>query len=225
MGMLYVYAITDSAPGPHGIGLHGASLRSVRVGGISAIASEHEHAPQSGVEELWRHEEVVERLTERSAVLPMRFGASTASEEELEAILRARSEEFRTLLDAVRGAVELSVRVAVAAPPAEDVRCSAGGDPATPRTGTEYLRARGRALSGREEAEAQYHEPLDALSRNSRIASARLGSGEFKAAYLVDASRVGAFTRLVAELGQEGEAVVSCTGPWPPYSFVSGAPR
>jgi hypothetical protein len=48
-----------------------------------------------------------------------------------------------------------------------------------------------------------------------------LRSGAFKAAYLVDADEIEAFTALVAQLGEEGEARVSCTGPWPPYSFVS----
>ena len=217
--MLYVYAIADAAPEPLGTGLHGAPLRAVSDGATFAVASEHEQAPQSGVEELWCHEEVVERLMEQVAVLPMRFGATAASESELEAVLRARREEFTALLDQVRGAVELSVRVAPA-PPAEEVRLAAGGDPAPP-SGTEYMRQRGRALSAREDVEARYHQPLSALSRSSRVPAGRLGPGGFKAAYLVEADRVEAFTELVAELGREGEANVSCTGPWPPYSFVS----
>ncbi len=223
--MLYVYAITDSVPEPLWIGLHGASLRAVSSDGLAAIVSEHEKPPQAGVEELWRHEDVVEGLAEELTVLPMRFGVSAASGEELEAVLRSRHEEFKTLLDDVRGAVELSVRVAEAAPPAERIARSAGGDPAEPRTGTEYMRERGRARSAREAAEARYHEPLRALSRSSRVASTRLGAGDFKAAYLVEAARVDDFTALVARLGQEGGAGVSCTGPWPPYSFVSEGSR
>lgn len=219
--MLYVYAIADAVPEALGAGLYGAPLRAIDGGGIQALASEHEQAPQSGVEELWRHEEVVERLMGQAAVLPMRFGTSAAGEEELEAVLRSRREEFTRLLDDVRGAVELSVRVACG-PPVEDVRRAASGDPARPLSGTEYMRERGRAQAAREDAQARCHEALEPLSRSSRIASARLGSDEFKAAYLVEAGQVNAFASLVARLGQEGEASVSCTGPWPPYSFVSG---
>lgn len=222
--MLHVYAITDSAPDSLGVGLHGAPLRRLDLGGIFAIVSEHEQAPHSGIEELWRHEEVMERLMAQGAVLPMRFGASAASEAELEADLRPRRDDFKARLDEVTGTVELSVRVAFF-PPAEHLRRSAGGDPATPPTGTEYMRERGRALGAREAAEARYHEPLSALSRRTRIPSARLGAGDFKAAYLVEADRVEAFTALVDRLGKEGEASVSCTGPWPPYSFVSEEQR
>jgi hypothetical protein len=224
--MIYVYAITDSVPEPLAIGLYGAPLRAVSTDGLAAIVSEHEKAPQAGVEELWRHEDVVEGLAEEFAVLPMRFGITAASEDELESVLRSRHEEFKTLLDEVRGAVELSVRVVEAAPPAEEVvSCSVGGGPAPPQTGTEYMRKRSRALSAREHAEARYHQPLEALSLSSHVASARLGTGDFKAAYLVEADRVEAFTALVARLGREGAASVSCTGPWPPYSFVSGEQR
>lgn len=223
--MLYVYAITDASPDSLGTGIGGAPLRAIAAAGVRAIASEHEQPPQAGVEELWRHEEVVERLMEEEvATLPMRFGATAAREAELEAILRARGEEFTSLLDDVRGAVELSVRVECA-PSAEYVRGSAGGDPAAPRSGTEYMRERGLALRSREDAEARYHEPLSALARRSRLPAGRLGSGAFKAAYLVDADRVEAFTALVGRLEREGEATISCTGPWPAYSFVTGERR
>jgi hypothetical protein len=221
--MLYVYAITDAAPDSLGIGLHGAPLRAIAAAGVFAIATQHEQPPQSGVEELWRHEEVVERLMEEVAALPMRFGASAASDAELEAVLGARADEFRAMLDRVRGAVELSVRVEPA--PAAQVRGSDRGDAALQQSGTEYMRERGLALRSREEAEARYHEPLNALARRSHVPPGRLDSGAFKAAYLVEADRVEAFVALVTRLGEEGATKISCTGPWPPYSFVSGEQR
>lgn len=218
--MLYVYAIVDVALESLGRGLYGAALRSVGGGGVDAIASDHERAPQSGVEELWRHEEVVERLMGTATVLPMRFGTTAATDAELEATLEARRQEFNELLDDLSGAVELSVRVEPG-PPAEFERISAGGDPARPASGTAYMEERSRALRSIDDARARYHEPLSALSRRCHVPGGRLRSGAYKAAYLVDANEVGAFTALVDKLGEEGEARVSCTGPWPPYSFVS----
>lgn len=222
--MLYVYAITAAAPETLGVGLHAAPLRCVAGGGVVAIASEHEQAPRSGVEELWRHEEVVEQLMERATVLPMRFGASAASEAELAAVLEERGEEFGNLLDELSGAVELSVRVEPA-PPAEAGSPPAGADPAAPPSGTAYLQKRGLELRAIEDARARYHEPLSALSRRSRLPAGRPQSGAFKAAYLVEAERVEDFTALVGRLEREGEARLSCTGPWPPYSFVSEESR
>lgn len=217
--MLHVYAITEAPPESLWIGLHGAPLQAVAAAGLCAVASAHERAPEAGVEELWRHEEVVERLLAERATLPMRFGAEVAGEAELEALLRSRSAEFERLLDEVRGAVELSVRVDPA-PPAETVRAPAGGDPEPAPSGTEYMRERGLALASREDAESRYHQPLQALARRSRLTAGRPGGAGFKAAYLVDADRVDEFAALVTRLGDEGEARVSCTGPWPPYGFV-----
>jgi hypothetical protein len=157
---------------------------------------------------------------EEVAALPMRFGVSASTDAELEEVLSSRAEEFRTLLDGVRGAVELSVRVEPA-PPAQ-VRGSTGGDLAVQRSGTEYMRERGLALRSRQDAEARCHQPLNRLARRSHLARGRLDSGAFKAAYLVEAGRVEAFVALVGRLGEEGPTKINCTGPWPPYSFVSG---
>jgi hypothetical protein len=219
--MLHVYAIAETTPESLRIGLYGAPLQVVAAAGVCAVASAHYEAPQAGVEELWRHEEVVERAMAEVAALPMRFGAAVADAAELEALLRARGEEFRRLFEEVRGAVELSVRVDPA-PSAEDVRASVGGDPAAPASGTEYMRERELALRSREDAERRYHEPLQALARRFHLPAGRLGATGFKAAYLVEADRVDAFAALVARLGEEGGARIACTGPWPPYSFVSG---
>lgn len=197
--MLYVYAIADSTPDPLGIGLHGSSLRASEEAGLVALASEHGRPPEPTAEDLRRHEQVVERLMEQIAVLPLRFGATVACEAELRGFLAGRAEEFRALLEQVRGASELSVRVA----------------PVSPAGATKP--------AGGELAQARVHEPLDALARHSRVVAAR--SGGFKAAYLVERNRVGAFVALVERLGESNPAPISCTGPLPPYSFVSGVDR
>jgi Gas vesicle synthesis protein GvpL/GvpF len=53
----------------------------------------------------------------------------------------------------------------------------------------------------------------------------KAGSGDphgFKAAYLVDQEVVGAFAERVGNLNATlGNLKLSCTGPWPPYSFAS----
>jgi hypothetical protein len=155
----------------------------------------------------------------------MRFGATVPGTKRLEALLSAREEEFVGLLAMVRGAVELSVRAEL---PRSEADQEALGEPVARRSGTEYMRDRGRALRSAERAKERLHEPLKDLARRSLVLEARGArgwEGVFRAAYLVDVERVDAFARCVESLAEQLGGEVSCTGPWPPYSFVAGAER
>ncbi|HEY2479836.1 MAG TPA: GvpL/GvpF family gas vesicle protein [Solirubrobacterales bacterium] len=220
-GLIYVYAVVDAAPEELGLGLKGEPLRAVAAGQVAAVVSAHECPPEPDEEELWRHEAVVERLMEDAVVLPLRFGTTVAEEAAVEALLRSREEEFVELLGAVRGAVELGVRAEL--PAAAPTPVPSGASEAAP-SGTEYMRERGRALRRREQASEALHGSMSALSRRSLLLGPRVGPG-FRGAYLVDADKVEAFAELVGQLGEELDIEVSCTGPWPPYTFVSGGPR
>jgi len=224
-GRLYIYGIVDQVSGDLGLGLEGSPLRVIKAGRVAAVASEHVQAPESGEERFWQHEAVVERLLEEGAVLPMRFGVTVADERALKRLLRAREEEFVGLLEVVRGAVELSVRAELPAPEPSRV---GGDDAAAQRSGTEYMRERGRALRSVEQTKEQLHEPLKDLARRSLVLEARTAhgfEGAFRGAYLVDVERVDAFARCVESLAEKLGGEVSCTGPWPPYSFVDGGAR
>jgi hypothetical protein len=225
-GLLYIYGVVEAAPvADLGLGLDGSPLRAVSVGRVAAVVSEHERAPEAGEERFWQHEAVVERLLEEGAVLPMRFGATVAEEKQLEGLLRAREDEFVGLLAVVRGAVELSVRAELRVP---DASREPVGDAAAEKSGAEYMRDRGRALRSVERTKERLHEPLKELARRSLVLEGRTAhgfEGSFRAAYLVDVERVDAFARCVDGLAEELGGEVSCTGPWPPYSFVNGAKR
>lgn len=225
-GLLYIYAVVEAVPAADlGLGLDGSPLRAVSAGRVAAVVSEHEQAPEPGEDRLWQHEAVVERLLEVGAVLPMRFGATVAGDKELEALLRSREEEFVGLIAVVRGAVELSVRAKLPAP--ESSR-EPVGDAETAKSGTEYMQDRGRALRSLERSKERLHEPLKDLARRSLVLEARGAHGSesaFRAAYLVDIERVDAFARCINVLAEDLGSEVSCTGPWPPYSFVAGGER
>jgi gas vesicle protein GvpL/GvpF len=224
-GLLYIYGVVDDVSGDLGLGLDGSPLRVVSAGRVAAVVSEHEAAPETGEERFWQHEAVVERLLEEGAVLPMRFGITVAGDKALKKLLRAREQEFVGLLEVVRGAVELSVRAEL---PAPDPAPQGGGGAAAERSGTEYMRERGRAVRSVERTKEQLHEPLKGLSRRSLVLEARTAhgfEGAFRGAYLVDVERVDAFARCVEGLAEKLGGEVSCTGPWPPYSFVDGGER
>lgn len=224
-GLLYIYGVLEEVSADLGLGLDGSPLRVVSVGRVAAVVSAHERAPEPEEDRFWQHEAVVERLLEEGAVLPMRFGVTVADQGELEALLRSREGEFVALLAMVRGAVELSVRAEL---PMSRSSQEPGGDAAAKRSGTEYMRDRGRVLREVEQAKERLHEPLKDLARRSLVLEARGArgwEGVFRAAYLVDVERVEAFARCVESLAEQLGGEVSCTGPWPPYSFVAGAKR
>jgi gas vesicle protein GvpL/GvpF len=219
-GVLYVYAIADSSfPGTVATGLHGAPLLALECGPVKALVSEHAVAPEPGEDLLWVHERVVEESMEATTILPMRFGSTVDRPEALLAMLEQRRNEFVASLERVRGAVELSVRAQlpiIAEPVDAESRLTRHFGP-----GTTYLLERARHRRRDEDAAELIHRPLAALARRS-VQKAGGDPGAFKAAYLVDDGAVEAFAERVENLNATlGDLKVSCTGPWPPYSFVS----
>jgi len=215
VSVLYVYAITDSRAEPQLAGLHGAPLQRIEGGKLAALVSEHPVAPELDEEVLWEHEQVVEELMSLATILPLRFGSSVERAEALVAMMAERREEFVESLDRVRGAVELSVRAELPAPRAED-------PPPRPRSGTDYLMQRAARERREREAVELVHRPLSALARCSMPPVTPRDPRQFKAAYLVEETGVEEFGSRVSELNARLEDIrVSCTGPWPPYSFVA----
>jgi gas vesicle protein GvpL/GvpF len=224
--VLHVYAITDSDRPPEAVGLDGADLRVVGERAPFAVVSEHDQvSPRVNEEDLWAHEQVVEELMARAAVLPMRFDATVADEEALRRILDERRGEFEALLDEVRGAVELGVRALLGEAGEDEGGPPDGESPGVAGSegpGTAYLLARAQSRRRDADLTARIHEPLSALSRRSRQSGPGLRPGLFKAAYLVDRDRVDAFRARVEELDSElGNGRIVCTGPWPAYGFSS----
>jgi gas vesicle protein GvpL/GvpF len=215
VSVLYVYAITDSRAEPQLAGLHGAPLQRIGGDGLAALASEHPVAPELDEEVLWAHEQVVEELMSLATILPLRFGSSVERAEALVAMMAERREEFLESLDRVRGAVELSVRAELPAPRAE-------GPQPRPHSGTAYLLQRAERERREREAVELVHRPLAALARCSMPPAGPNDPRQFKAAYLVEEAGVEEFGSRVSELNAGlGDVRVSCTGPWPPYSFVA----
>jgi len=222
--VLYVYAIADSFSVATKTGLQGARLRAIDCGRVRAVVSEHRVAPEPDEELLWAHERILEELMQGSTILPMRFGSTVPGVEALEAALEGREKEFVASLQRVRGAVELSVRAQL---PTLAEPSDVALQPTLERSGpgTAYLIGRARQQRQGEEVAELVHGPLAGLARRS---VSKLGRGDpwvLKAAYLVDEEAVAVFADRVGRLSDSLEELrVSCTGPWPAYSFVSEEP-
>jgi hypothetical protein len=208
--VIYLYAITDRP----GTGLPEGPLDELASGEVAAVFADGDRQTEPTPEALWAHEEVVEALMARRTVLPMRFGTQVEGEAGLRSLLDARAMEFARVLDDVRGRVELSVRVA-------------GGE-ATPTgwppSGADYMRQRLDARREAAQVATAVHEPLARMAHRSTSDLSPRGGFLMTGSYLLQDDGLDRFTDQVHELQRtHPELVLTCTGPWPPYSFVEEA--
>jgi gas vesicle protein GvpL/GvpF len=211
--VIALYAITDE-PGPALPDV--ASIRLVAHRGLAAVCGPAADGEVTA-NVLWEHEQVVEALMESRDVLPVRYGTRLSDDAAALDALDANHDRLAQSLEFVRGAVEVSVRA-----------LTATGAPASPSahaqgatSGTEYLRARAREAAVEEEAARAVHEPLAAVARAHLIRQNTLPGEVLRAAYLLNQGETAAFSRLVQKIQEESPSLVlTCTGPWPPYSFA-----
>lgn len=216
---LVLYGVAEASAAPvSGVGLDDRPLHAVVEGPLAAIVSDHPSAgPEPATERLRDYELTMRRLMERDAILPARFGSVLADEGAARALLRRRHRDLLSRVRRVRGAVELALRASW--------RRGAQGTPGDRSpSGTSYLRER---LELRQSARrvASELDPLSALALSSLRTVSPEPDLPVLDAYLVERDRVGEFVALVRQLDDDLDDVdLTCTGPWPPYSFAEGAP-
>ncbi|MGK5732127.1 GvpL/GvpF family gas vesicle protein [Streptomyces sp. URMC 124] len=194
------------------------------------------------------HQRVVDAASAGApCVLPLRLATVYRDEEGVRRMLAARHAAFGAALDRLAGRAEWGVKIHTVAegtggapPPGPPSRAR----PPAPRaamSGRDYLRRRAAERQAREEewrhvdeAARGIHAALATLAEETRLyppqnprLTGRPGRNVLNAAYLVPRERGAAFTAAVA--GLAGRAPrdglqVELTGPWAPYSFVTGEP-
>ena len=199
--MIHLYAIAE--PGPP------VALEELRHGGVCGIFARHGDREPT-VEALRRHECVVEDLMSVRTLLPARFASVLDGEDELRELLERRAHEFAEALGRVRGRVEIGVRARPRTVP----------DVPPPETGRAYVERKLARLRAARAVQDDMHEPLAAGAHAAVARVLAEPEPQFTGAYLVDRDTVEAFRARVEEVADGREVV--CTGPWPPYSFVSG---
>lgn len=239
--MLYLYAITKQAgvPLPAMPGLENRLLAAFPYRDIAAVASP---VTTTGIPptraNLWRHEAVIEALMAGRTVLPVRFGTIVSDETAVQSILADFYAAFAGDLDRVRGKVEVGLRVLWADDPSSfasrrDQRVNGQEWPAarlSPEVcGRDYLLARleeaRQQRAWRQQAETIAAAVHDRLARAAVDATRRILVTPrllLTAAYLVERERLAAFRQEVEATGAVCPGLhFLCTGPWPPYNFVS----
>jgi len=252
--MLYVYGIVDSGrfeiiPGE---GHEAGDIVPVSCGVFAAAVSVCsarviEPTPQN----VWRHERILERLMQDHSVLPLRFGTICPNADALREFLVRSGNGLLNDFERVRGKVELALRIvddnrsvempddcprittkSPQPPSAIPGHRKASNDDEPAGRGVTYLRA--RLLHHHDEAAREgsgkrlgllLRQQLDTVLDDVVCIAPEQASAGYRISCLVVRDRLSAFADALERFrGDHPHFNVTCTGPWPPYSFVAAAP-
>ena len=231
--MIYLYAITryKDRPLPNITGVMGHALEKFRVGEIEMVISKWEQtfdAPNTAT--LWKHESVIETLMKNQCVLPVRYGVCIDDLLVLQQFVQKEEKSLLADLDRLEGCVEISLRVINPARKKNTDRQQASLENADKDgQGRAYLKTRLSEMKAQLEDQKRLEKWVDtvhhrllenALEGNLQVHTHPLlmSSG----AYLVKKKELFAFQQQVGKMRDvHKEYKFLCTGPWPPYNFVT----
>lgn len=227
----YLYCVIEGDELPSGVpsGLEGAALQTLACDGIAGVVSSIARSQVLvDLNDVIRHEMIVEKLMCARTLLPVRFGTVFKDRQDVLQVLSQRRSTFLNGLDLVRGKVELGVRVmAPNVPPVTDTPTD--GDPPHLGPGRRFmadrmrLHARSHALGRQFEAlGSAINDRLMSYAQEHRLWRPASEKTAMNAAYLVRLEQLLAFRCEVERLRlARSDLQFLLTGPWPPYSFVT----
>lgn len=201
-------------------GIGGVGVQMLRWRGVAAAASPIENGDVPANEtNLWCHEHVIEAVMAQVAVIPLRFGTVVADPAACRRMLSQHYRQLTTRLTLVNDRVEFGLRLSgkMAAHIEEPLAPSGPG--------TAYLRMLAKTSSGWPiELKAAVCSALEPWAVASLLWPCDTLSSDLRVSFLVERSGIEAFRQEVARFqNAQRDLLVSCTGPWPPYSFVDDA--
>jgi Gas vesicle synthesis protein GvpL/GvpF len=236
---VYVYGVMPAAecPALRAAGVEGSEVRAVEHASLAALLSSVGGDSLEAAREVRAHWRVLEAVSEKATVLPIRFGTVMESEVAVrERLLEPNVERLEVLLRELSGRIQLSVKgdydedrlmreivsgSSVVAKQREHIKT-------LPEEAGYYERIRLGELVAAEVEHRRAEdtrlaiETLEPLAVAVKEEELRQLDSAFNLAFLVDREGQDAFTRGVNGLAQAlGDRVeLRYVGPLPPYSFA-----
>lgn len=207
---VYVFALTSHAIPP--FAFKRRRVEFLDAAGFHAVIERRSQPPALSESSLRTQHDIVTRLFDRiDAVIPTRFGA-LIDERELRDIIEARRHVIQEALTLVRGRVQMTVRFR------ETSESMPRSHPpvAAAVTGAAYLEARRRATRTMPALAGVVSAAVADLTITER-SEARTERASAVLYHLIARENVGHYMRVVSSLKS---AVVSVSGPWPPFAFA-----
>ncbi len=198
-------------------GVAGERLRAVTVGRVAAIVGEVARPSATTDADLRKYDRVLRALSaETPALVPVRFQTCVQDLVELTFILESRQETLRTTLKAVRGRVQMTIRLVHAAARATPERATA----AVSGPGAGYLRA--RAAAAERERDIPGFDPVRAAVRRWVRDERVEKRGDVASVYhLVPRGQAQRYRATAEHAARDAGLRVMVSGPFPPYAFSS----
>jgi hypothetical protein len=235
--VLYLYGIASGREPPEFLprGFEDRTPAIAPYDGFAAITGWLEKGPPPATEaHLRKHFRVLEAFMASHTVLPARFGSTFAGPAELTAHLVLVRDTLAGDLQQLHGQIELGVRAAWLTAAASASHASAAFFAGT-GPGARYLaemRAKAAYRLDRQQAAQDLAGivsaplALHATQVEWRAIPAASGPAGVSMAFLLPREQLDAFRKALAALRIAWPSLdILCTGPWPPYSFVSGFDR
>ena len=235
---VYVYGIVSAAARvPAATGVEGSRTRTVEHRGLAALVSDLGSDSLAAAREVRAHWRVLDELSKEGTVLPVRFGTALESDGAVrERLLEPNVDRLTALLGELDGRAQLNVKGRY-----DEARLLADIVATTPAIAA--LRERVRALPSdaayyhrirlgemvadeiarrRERDEKRVLDQLEPLAVAARAEPPKGSDDAFNLAFLVERSRIDAFSAGVAKAGTElaDRVRIRYVGPVPPYSFA-----
>jgi hypothetical protein len=183
------------------------------------------------------HEAVLDEITSRATVIPMRMCTVYRTEGGVREMLRRESETLSEALEQLEGKTEWGVKVLAGASSSPGTSTSTADDRPPGDVGAAYMERKRRERADAEQAAqliqeacAEIHEALCALSSDALLAPPQRpeahgldGEMVLNGVYLVRDEEEPAFHDRVEGLQEEYRTLglqLQRTGPWPAYNFV-----
>jgi hypothetical protein len=236
---IYVYGIVAAADAASisRTGVAKAPVRTICEDGLAAVVSDLAGGALAAAREVRAHWRVVEALSERTTVLPIRFGTVLDDDDAVRGqVLEPNADRLKALLEYLRDRVQLAVKgshvedrllndIVVASPTIAALRARLRR---LPENAGYYERIRLGELVAAEVERRREEDAARALARLEPLAVATRSEGlgtpdaAFNLAFLVDRARVDEFSAAVTVLiGELGDHIdVRYVGPLAPYSFA-----
>ena len=229
---LYLYCVADNlvSLGEELKGIAGSDVDVLTFEGLGIVASKFAgEGVQVNHENVLRHEAVVRSVLAKTTPLPFRFG-TLVTEDGLESFVRSRRAALTARLHAVKGCVELSVKIIW-----QQHSQEAAGDTGVPGTsdgagvGAAFLMGKRRELLGDEELRRQAQQianwlrsRMAGLVRQEHLSVEPRQKLVLSGAFLVNRELEVEFRTRVRELQAERPDLhFLSSGPWPPYTFAN----
>lgn len=237
--VIYLYGLTKASPsraaklrGTQGV----AELETIRCGEFDCWISrvprtEFADNLVTNMENLdWlttmgvAHQRAVSAIAKSGDIIPARLGTIFLNDASLCSNVEERKSSWRTDLKRIQSTEEWGIKVFAVAP--ENLRTSP-----RPKTGRAYLQAKSALLPrpgsvDKSEELESFSKALKKLSK-SQAAGGKISAGQrhlrFQVSLLLrrgDRKKLEATVKRFSK-GWRNIFKIECTGPWPPYSFIS----